>query len=217
MNSANVPKSDTYTGLRQGDGATQARVWDEHYPVLVRAAKRKLDGVPRRSFDEEDVALSAMHCFFDAVRAGTIYPWQSVGELCRLLLTITRRKAFAFRRRETREKRGGGKVRGDSVLYVPPEEGHGPLANRREPQDYRPSPKTACARAEDEKQLLDALPDDSLRQIARLRLNGHTNDEIAVMLGCARRTVERKVHLIRVTWARAQGVTNIAMRPSARG
>jgi len=217
MNSDNVPKSDTYTGLRQGDPATQARVWDEHFPILARAAKRKLDGVPRRSFDEEDVALAALHCFFDAVRAGTIYPWRTVGELCRLPLTITRRKAFAFRRRETRAKRGGGKVRGDSVFYVPPEEDHHPLAARREPQDNRPSPKTECAGAEDERQLLDALPDDSLRQIARLRLDGHTNDEIALMLGCARRTVERKVHHIRVTWARAQGVTNIAVRRSANG
>lgn len=201
MSTKAVPASDTYTGLRAGDAATQARVWDEHYPALVRAAKRKLRGVPCRSFDEEDVVLSALHCFFDAVRAGTVYPWQTVGELCRLLRTITSRKAFAFRRRETRAKRGGGRVRGDSVFYVPPEEDHQPLARRREPQDGRPTPEIVCVREEEQRRLLDALPNDALRDIARLRLEGHTNDEIALILGCARRTVERKIHQIRLAWA----------------
>ena len=73
----------------------------------------------------------------------------------------------------------------------------GPTGTGKEPQDEGPSPRTAFIRTEDEQQILDALPDEVLRQIATLRSQGHTNDEIAMILGCARRTVERKVERIR--------------------
>jgi DNA-binding CsgD family transcriptional regulator len=36
------------------------------------------------------------------------------------------------------------------------------------------------------------------------KLEGYTNDEIAAKLGCARRTVERKLRVIRAVWT-AQG------------
>ena len=48
--------------------------------------------------------------------------------------------------------------------------------------------------------LLDALDDDSLRQVALCRMEGYNNDEIAEQLGCARRTVARRLELIRKTW-----------------
>jgi DNA-directed RNA polymerase specialized sigma24 family protein len=47
--------------------------------------------------------------------------------------------------------------------------------------------------------LLDRL-DPALRQIAQLRLDGYTNIEIATRLGCALRTVERRLELIRRIW-----------------
>jgi len=197
MEPQNQPHSDVFEGLRRGDSAMQAMVWNDHYPSLVRAARRKLAGFPCRVFDEEDVAAAALHSFFDAVRDGAIYPWNSVGELFRLLTTITRRKAFAFRRRETRAKRGGGLVRGHSALCAQSAGDSQPTGTGKEPQDEGPSPRTAFIRTEDEQQILDALPDEVLRQIATLRSQGHTNDEIAMILGCARRTVERKVERIR--------------------
>ena len=42
-----------------------------------------------------------------------------------------------------------------------------------------------------------ALPDDALRRVARLRLEGHTVPEIAARDGVTARTVERKLALIR--------------------
>ena len=48
--------------------------------------------------------------------------------------------------------------------------------------------------------LLTALGSDSLRQVALLRMEGYTGDEIADRLGCNRRTVTRKLDLIRRTW-----------------
>jgi DNA-directed RNA polymerase specialized sigma24 family protein len=54
--------------------------------------------------------------------------------------------------------------------------------------------------AEECQRLLDVLEDDSLRQVALSRMEGYTNDEIAAQLGCARRTIARRLDLIRKTW-----------------
>jgi DNA-directed RNA polymerase specialized sigma24 family protein len=48
--------------------------------------------------------------------------------------------------------------------------------------------------------LLASLPDDSCRQITLLMLENHTAERIAEKLGCARRTVHRKLLVIRRTW-----------------
>ena len=48
--------------------------------------------------------------------------------------------------------------------------------------------------------LMGVRPDDQLRQIARRRLKGYTNAEIAKELGVIERTVERRLQLIRSLW-----------------
>jgi DNA-directed RNA polymerase specialized sigma24 family protein len=53
--------------------------------------------------------------------------------------------------------------------------------------------------------LLGLLDDDSLRQIARLKLEGYTNEEIAERLGIVERTVERRLNRIRRQWMEALG------------
>ena len=49
--------------------------------------------------------------------------------------------------------------------------------------------------------LLRRLNDESLRRLAVWKLEGRTNGEIAERLGCARRTVIRKLELIRLIWS----------------
>jgi RNA polymerase sigma factor (sigma-70 family) len=116
-----------------------------------------------------------------------------------LLLTITERKAFAYRQREMRQKRGGGRVRGDSVFQVRDDDSFEIEASSAAFAD-EPSPEEVNILVEEAEQLLDALPDESLRRIAHLRLAGYTNDEIASTLGCVRRTVERRLERIRSKW-----------------
>ena len=50
--------------------------------------------------------------------------------------------------------------------------------------------------------LLDQLEDDALRQIAIWRMEGYTVDEIGERLGCAKRTVARRLDLIRQIWSK---------------
>jgi DNA-directed RNA polymerase specialized sigma24 family protein len=49
--------------------------------------------------------------------------------------------------------------------------------------------------------LLDSLGDDSLRSVALRKMARHSNDEIAARLGCAPRTVARKLRRIRTLWS----------------
>ncbi len=60
--------------------------------------------------------------------------------------------------------------------------------------------------AEEFRRLLDRLGDEQLRQIALQRMEGYTGDEIAERLGCARRTVARRLELIRQLWTEESGV-----------
>jgi DNA-directed RNA polymerase specialized sigma24 family protein len=50
------------------------------------------------------------------------------------------------------------------------------------------------------RRLFNTLGEDSLREVARLRMEGYSNDEVADKLGCSLRSVARKVELIRRTW-----------------
>ncbi len=63
-----------------------------------------------------------------------------------------------------------------------------------------PSPEFAALVADELRRLFEALSDDSLRHVVRLRLEGYANEEIAAALDCGLRTVERKLALIRKRW-----------------
>jgi DNA-directed RNA polymerase specialized sigma24 family protein len=63
-----------------------------------------------------------------------------------------------------------------------------------------PTPAFAAMVADECRRLLQALGNDTLRQIALLRMQGYSDPEIAQQLGCGLRTVGRKLELIRKTW-----------------
>jgi len=50
-------------------------------------------------------------------------------------------------------------------------------------------------------QLLGRLGDQVLREVALLKLDGYSNEEIAEKLQCGLRTVERRLRTIRAVWA----------------
>ena len=63
-----------------------------------------------------------------------------------------------------------------------------------------PTPDEAFEVAEECERLLNQLKDPILRQLALWKLEGYTNEEIAKILGCVPRTVERKLRAIRDIW-----------------
>ena len=184
-------------GLRAGDDADIERLWDRYFLKLVALARAKLSPRTRREFDEEDVALSAFHSFCARAGRGEFPQVTDRNDLWRLLSTITARKVTSSIRHRTRQKRGGGRVLGESALI----EGGGP----GDPAisqflSREPNPDEAVVFAEAYDRLFDRLTNPTLKEIALCRLEGRTSEEIATDLGVSARTVDRKLQLIRALW-----------------
>jgi RNA polymerase sigma factor (sigma-70 family) len=185
-------------GVRSGDDLDISQLWDRYFQQLVRVAASRLPGHARRTMDEEDVALSAFHSFCDRARKGQFPDLASRDDLWRVLFAITVRKAIAAMRHQTRKKRGGGQVLGESAL------GQGDASIAEGLSRFlgkEPSPDDAARFAEQLDALLEKLGDATLRTIALQRLDGASSEEIAASLGLSTRTVDRKLKLVRSKWA----------------
>jgi DNA-directed RNA polymerase specialized sigma24 family protein len=191
--------------LKAGDGVAVQKLWEGYFQRLVALARAKLRGAPRRAEDEEDAALSAFDSFCRGAEAGRFPQLYNRDDLWRLLVMITARKAYDLAERAGRRKRGGGQVRGDSALL----DAAAGDAHRgwEEVAGDEPSPEFAAQAVEEYRRLLGQLDDDGLRSIAVWKMEGLTNREIADRLGCAVPTVERRLRLIRKTWAAEVGGT----------
>ncbi len=186
--------------LKAGDVAAAQPLWERYFTRLVQLARAKLRATRKGSpvEDEEDAALSAFNSFCEGAARGRFPLLTDRDDLWRLLVVITARKACAQVQRRTRQKRGGGHVLGEADLAG---EGDALPVGLDHVIGEAPTPEFAAMVAEEYERLLQALDDDGLRQVALDRMEGYTNDEIAARLGCARRTVARRLELIRTIWA----------------
>jgi DNA-directed RNA polymerase specialized sigma24 family protein len=188
--------------LKAGDDAAAQRLWERYFGELVRLARAKLGAIPRVEADEEDIALSAFHSFFQGAARGRFPRLDDRHDLWSLLVTITARKALDQAERQRRKKRGGGRVRGESDLA-----GGSPQTREavlEQVMGREPTPAFAALVADECRRLLEALGDETLRRIALLRMEGYADPEIAARLGCGLRAVGRKLDLIRKTWLREE-------------
>jgi DNA-directed RNA polymerase specialized sigma24 family protein len=189
-------------------GATDAaaqELWERYFSRLVGLARVRLRSSARRVADEEDVALSAFDSFCQGAAAGRFPKLGGRDDLWRVLVTITARKAFDQRQHENRRRRGGGKVFGEDFLAHPDDQGRGGLDQF---VGKEPTPAFAAQVADECRRLLSMLRDDKLRQIALLRMEGYSNEQVAERLDLGLRTIERKLDLIRKTWQSAGGAAN---------
>ncbi len=177
--------------LKAGEAAAAQPLWEGYFRRMVELARQKLQGLPRRAADEEDVALSAFHSFCRGAGAGRFPQLSDRDSLWPLLMAITANKAVDLLRREHRLKRGG-----------PPPEAGGPAdeADVAQVLGREPTPEFAVQVAEECRRLLELLDDEGLRELALAKMEGYTNEEIAARLGCVPRTVERKLRVIRKLW-----------------
>lgn len=173
-------------GLRQSDPVAARLLWERFYPRMVTVARKQLGTRPRRVADEEDAALGAFVDFEQAIKAGRFADLRDREGLWALLLSFTARKVQEQVRYESRERRGGGEVRGDSALAGDA----GAVGAGEEEVMFQDSLEG----------LLAELESEAVRAVAVDRLAGWTNDEIARRQGCSRATVERRVRLVRETW-----------------
>jgi DNA-directed RNA polymerase specialized sigma24 family protein len=190
--------ADLLDSVRDGDDQAIATLWDDYYQQLVRIAAKRLPTNLRRTGDEEDIALSAFNSFIAGIRQDNFPDLSGRDNLWGLLITLTGRKVHAHLRHQTRQKRGGGTVRGESVFLDHAGDlkagGIGGVTGGGQPADIHAELAEACD------QLLSQLDDEQLKQIAVMRMDGYLVDEIAERLELSKRAVERRLQLIRRTW-----------------
>ncbi len=182
--------TDWVCQLRDGDSAAIEKLWERYFGQMVTQARRKMEGANRVVVDEEDVALSAFKSFCVAAKEGRFPRLHDRNSLWPLLMSIVAHKSVDAIRHQNRQRRGGGMTGAEGKL----------VPSLNELVSSEPSPETAAMIADEVQAVLTRvakIEDTDLQQIALMKLEGFGNDTIANQLGCARRTVERKVNLIR--------------------
>jgi len=182
--------------LRDGDGRAPDVIWQHYFEKLVRLARRRLGDMPRRAVDEEDVAISAMHSMFRCVDSGRLPQLNDRDDLWKILVTITARKAIKQQRLHFADKRGGGKVHGESMFGD-----RSSSAGLEQFLSREPTAELAGQMTETCGELISVLHNEKLRSVVLWKLEGYTNDEIALKLDCTTRTVERKLERVREKWS----------------
>ena len=180
--------------LKGGDSDAANPLWERYFDRLVRLARKKLRDSRRAGADEdeEDAALSAFDSFCAGAAQGRFSRLGNREDLWRLLVVITARKAAAQATRRRTQKRGG-----DWSALAGDDDGREAVEAIAGDE---PSPEFAAMVAEEFALRIDRLGDDELRRVALGRMEGYTTDELAERLGCARRTVARRLDLIRRLW-----------------
>ena len=187
--------------LATGDEAAARQIWNRYIRQMLSFARKRLAAANIRVADEEDLAVSAFNSLCQRVEHGQFPDLKDRESLWKLLTTIIARKATAEMRRNYSQKRGGGKVSGESVFFrVDASRTAIGLDNFA---GAEPTPEFAAEMVEQCSRLLSCLPDDC-RQIALYKLDGFSNDQIAEKLNVAPRTIERKLASIRGVWQGAE-------------
>ena len=190
--------SEWIQSLRNGDETAAARIWSRYAELLMSMARSRLRRTPRQVADEEDIVVAAFDACFRAFRKGRYEEILNRDDFFRLIIKITERKLIDQKRHLFAKKRVGLKGQSrDSSLSA--DNDSASLKWEDQVLSREPSPEFAAAFA-DEFQRLVGLLGDTLATVLKLRLEGHSNVEIAKITGCAVSTVERYFRLIRKTW-----------------
>lgn len=170
-----------YQQWREGRSEALSELIARFWPRLIALANSTLAGRMQRVADADDALQSAMISFWEHAEKGGFKEDMDRDDLWNVLGLFTVRKALKIQEKESTQKRGSGKV----VTGMPLENSPSPVSEAE--FDF------LCT------ELLEMLESD-LRSVALLKLMGHKNHEISEELGCAERTVERKLQLIRKIW-----------------
>jgi RNA polymerase sigma factor (sigma-70 family) len=171
-------------------------VWGRYFKELLVLARNHLSARIRSREDEEDVLQSMYKSFCSRQRRGD-FDLANRDELWNLLVQITLRKV---RNTANRHMQGKRDVRREGGKAAEQSSGNPPGSILDQIDSGGPTPAEAALLNEALEQRFVRLSDPGLRQIARWKLEGYTNAEIAKELECTCRTVERKLERIRAYW-----------------
>lgn len=107
--------------FKGNDRQAAAEIWHRYRHLLVTLADRWLRGVSRRSVDEDDIAQAAFLQCWKQVTAGKYSELADREDLERILRDPVGKTAMDHKRNASAQKRGGGRVLGDSAILTSPE------------------------------------------------------------------------------------------------
>lgn len=196
-NSAEEPISLWVEQLAAADHDAARRLWAHFCQQLMDFARSRMSPSTRRVYDEEDAAVSAFRSLCRGIEAKRFPDVGDRGNLWALLVVITSRKIANRFRYEHQQRRDSNQTLSEFVLQGT----DGSTVDLLQTIPARePTPEFAVEVADMSEYLMTQLPEPDLRKLVVLKLEGHTNDEIAELMKVTRRTVQRKLELIRRIW-----------------
>ncbi len=187
-------------GLKHGNQEAQAWVLARYYQRVLRQADERLGRTPRRAHDEEDVASEVFQQFLQQAQSNGFRQLEDRTDLEGILLLLTQRRATdLFRKTVARRKFEVGESALGNAINGP---ANGPLDAQSCERSIDAEGTLTRELAETIRGLFHSIECQELKleQIAILRLQGYSADEIADQVGELRRTVYRRLELIRDRW-----------------
>lgn len=164
---------------RGDEGEPQTRLVDRFLDRLTALARTKLNGL-RGDEDESDVALSALKSYLMRAPKAEFKQVTDRDSLWALLAAITLHKSLSARRRQLAQKRDVRRVESLEELI-----------------QQGPSDAFLASVFDEGNRLLESLPEETMKEVARLRMEGYSNEDISDRIGRSVKTVERKLRMIR--------------------
>ena len=185
--------TNVFERIRRGEAGAVGVLWERFMPRLAGLARKTIAGRKLRMAGEEDAVQSVFLSFWQRANDGQFSGVWNRNDIWSLLAKMTVRKSLNLTRRERAERRGGGRVVNEAALAGRDADGGG--GSLDEAMATLPTHEFDLHTEE----LLMTL-DDELRVFAILRMMEYKNREIAEMLECTERRVERKLERIRTLW-----------------
>lgn len=185
-----LPKPETFECSAEFDDQSAELIWNRYFERLLRFATSQMQGMSKATRDEEDITLSVLKSVCLSLRDGRS-PINDDEGLWPLLVVICKRKIanqYAYQNRAKRQSSKSKSIDAESGLI---EELHS-----KEIQ-----PEMLAEFNERLEHLFSILEKEPLKKIALAKVQGFTNEEIAVDMKCSLSTVERKLRTIRGIWS----------------
>lgn len=184
--------------LRVKDDTAAHHLWHHFVNRLQASARKKLGSTTRRVYDEDDAAQSAFHSVCAGITAGRFPDLSDRESLLHLLLVITSRKITQRVRYDHRQRRDVRRLVTDSIFVKASEDTRPRVVDAAPSRE--PTPEFAAEFVDVCDSLFNSLDDSQLQDVALLRIEGFDDNEIAAKLNCSRRTVQRRLEIIRRHW-----------------
>jgi DNA-directed RNA polymerase specialized sigma24 family protein len=200
--------------LKAGGDAAAQHLWERFSEQLIDLAWKKLRSKRGTMEGGEDIALKVFDTFCRRAKNGQFPQLNDRNDLWRLLVVITKHKAWKQIRDETTQKEGGGKLLTGGVPIGAGDDGSGGgldqigcvrVIRGGVAVEVEATPGFAALVVEEFLERLDALGDERLREVVVMRMEGYTDDQIAERLGVTRRSVQRRLKLVREEWMKENG------------